>query len=408
MHIRAEGKINEFWIVGINYKKTDASIRGQFAINIEQYANILTLATGSGINELFILSTCNRTEIYGFAQCPELLMNLICSESAGDLATFSKLAYIKHGTEAIEHLFNVSAGLDSQILGDFEILGQIKTAVKFAKEKGFVGSCMERMINSVLQSSKAIKTKTNLSGGTVSVAFAAVQYIKERFEVPANKKILLVGTGKMGRNTCKNMVDYLGTNNITLINRTEEKAAELAKELKLKFAPVEQLSAEINSSDIIVIATNAPVPTMLRSHIGNHSNKLIIDMSVPCNVEEEVKKLAGVTFIGVDELSRIKDDTLQMRQAEVPKALDIIKEHIGDFMDWYAMRKNVPILKEAKNKLQQLSTNPFPGCNAGHATVYGADPDERIQKVINTLAIKMRNEATVGCYFIEAINEFIA
>jgi len=380
MHIRVDRKISEFWVVGINYKKTEASVRGQFAINSEQYANILSLAPGCDINELFILSTCNRTEIYGFAQCSELLMSLICSESEGDMTTFSKLAYIKNGTGAVEHLFNVSAGLDSQILGDFEILGQIKSAVKFSKEKGFVGSCLERLVNSVLQSSKAIKTKTNLSGGTVSVAFAAVQYIKEHFEVPANKKILLVGTGKIGRNTCKNMVDYLGTNNITLINRTEEKAAELADELKLKCASIEQLSAEISSSDIIVIATNAPVPTILKSHFENSSNKLVIDMSVPCNVEEDVKKLDGLTFIGVDELSRIKDDTLQMRQAEVPKALDIIKEHIDDFMDWYAMRKNVPVLKEAKNKLQQLYSNPFPGCNAGHVTVYGADQDEKIQK----------------------------
>ncbi len=408
MLTRTESKINDFWIVGINYKKTDASVRGQFAINSDQYAAILSLAPQYGVNELFILSTCNRTEIYGFADSAEILMQLICSTSASDLTTFSQLAYVKSGNEAVEHLFNVSAGLDSQILGDFEILGQIKTAVRFAKEKGFIGSYLERLMNCVLQSSKAIKTNTNLSGGTVSVAFAAVQYIKEHFEKPSAKKILLVGTGKIGRNTCKNMVDYLETNNITLINRTEEKAAELAKELNLAHAPIECLEAEIRSSDIIVIATNAPAPTLLKSQLECNSNKLIIDLSVPCNVEESVKDLAGITFVGVDELSRIKDDTLQMRLAEVPKAQDIINAHILEFMEWHEMRKNVPLLKEAKNKLQQLYSNPFPGRNAGHPVVSANDSDERIQKVINTLAIKMRNEATAGCHFIEAINEFIA
>src|SRR5687768_14025260 len=171
--------ISGFFVAGINYKKSDASIRGQFAINNEQYGNILEAAQLQGLNELLILSTCNRTEIYGFAQNSKQLVDLLCSQTGGNAATFLESAYIKSGTAAVEHMFRVGAGLDSQILGDYEIVGQLKTAARFSKEAGFVGAFTERLVNSVLQASKLIKNNTELSGGTVSVSFAAVQYIRQ-------------------------------------------------------------------------------------------------------------------------------------------------------------------------------------------------------------------------------------
>ena len=259
--------ISNFFVAGINYKKSDASIRGQFAIGNEQYLNILEKAATQGLNELFILSTCNRTEIYGFAYCSPQLVELLCSETAGDAEVFKQSAYIKSGVDAIEHMFQVGAGLDSQILGDYEIVGQLKTAAKFAKEQGFMGAFTERLINCVLQSSKLIKNTTELSGGTVSVSFAAVQYIRNKVLKPSTKNILLLGVGKIGRNTCKNLVDYLGTKNITLINRSPEKAEELAGELGLQSASIENLATGIRNADIILVATNATEPTILKSHL---------------------------------------------------------------------------------------------------------------------------------------------
>src|SRR5438552_4548258 len=139
--------ISQFYIAGINYKKTDASIRGLFAVNNNHYTSILQKAPSYFLNELFVLSTCNRTEIYGIASCAESLVHLLCSETEGSVETFKELAYIKQGEEAIEHLFNVASGLDSQILGDYEIVGQIKQATKFAKQHGFVSAFLERMVN---------------------------------------------------------------------------------------------------------------------------------------------------------------------------------------------------------------------------------------------------------------------
>ncbi|MDO6433805.1 glutamyl-tRNA reductase [Flavitalea sp. BT771] len=400
--------ISKFFIAGINYKKTDAAIRGRFAISAEQYEKILTLAPAHHLHELFILSTCNRTEIYGFAEEPAHLINLLCTQTTGDPATFSKIAYIKNGLEAVEHLFQVSAGLDSQILGDYEIVGQIKTAVKFARERGFIGAFTERLVNCVLQSSKSIKNQTALSGGTVSVSFAAIQYIKERIGRVEGEKILLIGVGKIGRNTCRNMVDYLGTRNITLINRTEERAASLASEMGLSYAPLEDAAKYIGESDIILVATNAEQPTLLRTHLEGKGAKLLIDLSIPCNIEKSAGELPGITLVNVDELSKLKDETLQKREAEVPKAKAIIAEHIDELLEWHDMRKYVPVLKAVKTKLKELHSCPVFSRLSGESFPSTVHTDEQIQRVINGMATKMRQHNKGGCHYIEAINEYIA
>jgi glutamyl-tRNA reductase len=396
--------INNFFVAGINYKKSDASIRGQFAINDEQYTTVLQEAAEQGLNEVFILSTCNRTEIYGFAYCSHQLVELLCSQTAGDAETFKKSAYIKNGIEAVEHAFNVGAGLDSQILGDYEIVGQLKTAVKFSKKQGFVGTFTERLVNSVLQSSKLIKNHTELSGGTVSVSFAAVQYIRTKVENPSAKTILLVGVGKIGRNTCKNLVDYLGTNKITLINRSPEKAEELASELGLTSAPLQNLAQEVQKADIILVATNSPEPTVLKQHLEGQGEKLIIDLSIPYNVEEAAQHLPNVQMINVDQLSKLKDETLKMRLAEVPKAKTIIGELMQEFEEWCEMRKHVPLLKDLKVKLKELYAHP----QYIHTTVCSKTIDTQIQRVLNETAGKIKVQNQRGCQYIAALNDFIS
>jgi glutamyl-tRNA reductase len=398
--------ISNFFVAGINYRKSDASIRGRYAINSDQYGSILEKAGGQGLNEIFILSTCNRTEIYGFAWCSHQLIELLCSETGGDTEGFKRSCYIKNGEEAVQHVFEVGAGLDSQILGDYEIVGQIKTAVKFAKENGFVHAFTERLINSVLQSSKSIKNNTELSCGTVSVSFAAVQYIRQHFSGEKNKSILLLGVGKIGRNTCRNMVDYLDTKNITLINRSPEKAAILADELGLRSASIDNLEEEIAKADIIVSATNADKPVILKEHLEGKGEKLIIDLSIPYNVAPDAQTLANVKLVNVDELSRLKDETLKMRKREIPKARAIIAELMEEFTGWSEMRRNVPMLRELKTKLKELYSHPV--YIEHHGPGKNKCIDTQIQRVLNETAgkIKQRNER--GCQYITALNEFIS
>lgn len=397
--------ISNFFVAGINYKKSDATVRGQFAIGDAQYESVLKMAADQGLNEVFVLSTCNRTEIYGFAYCAPQLVELLCAHTEGSSEVFQKSCYIKNGFDAVEHVYRVGAGLDSQILGDYEIVGQLKTAVRFAKQQGFVHAFTERMINSVLQASKLIKNNTALSGGTVSVSFAAVQYIRQQVVHAKEKNILLVGTGKIGRTTCRNIVDYVGAKNITLINRSPEKAEALASEMKLRSAPIENLQEEIERADIILVATNSLEPSIRKQHLLSGNDKLIIDLSVPCNVEAEAQTLEHVTFVDVDELSRLKDETLRKRRAEVPKAKAIITELMQEFEEWYEMRKHVPMLKDLKIKLKALYAHQQ---YLQTTTTCPKSMDTHIQRVLNETAGKIKQQNQRGCQYIAALNDFIS
>ncbi len=408
MNKNPNAELSNFFVTGINYKKTDTAIRGSFAIGPEQYGNMLQLAGEYGVRDLFVLSTCNRSEIYAIADNPQQLINLFCSQTQGAEELFKELSYCKNGQRALEHLFDVGAGLDSQILGDYEIVGQLRLAMKFAKEKGFIHTFLERTLNQVLQSSKEIKNNTALSDGTVSVSFAAVQYIRENVAVLDNKKILLLGTGKIGTITCKNLVDYTGTSRITLMNRSPEKAEDLASSFDLRTAPIESLQEEIKNSDIILIATHAAEPIILFNDlVGLSGKKLIIDLSIPCNVEKQVAEIPGITLIDVDGLSKLKDDTLLRRAAEIPKARAIIQSHLRELMDWHDMRRNVPVLKQVKIKLQEIHSSPLFE-RAAPENLPSISRDQKIQRVLNGMASKMRRENQRGCFYIEAINEFIA
>jgi glutamyl-tRNA reductase len=401
-------EFSNFFVAGINYKKTDTEIRGSYAIGPDQYDKLLRHASDYKVTDIFVLSTCNRSEIYGIAEDPESLINLICSQTQGSADLFTSLAYQKSGLKAIQHLFDVGAGLDSQILGDYEIVGQLRQAMKFAKERGFIHSLLERTLNQVLQSSKEIKNSTALSDGTVSVAFAAVQYVKENIQNLKEKNILLLGTGKIGTITCKNLVDYLGTSHITIMNRTPEKAESLASLFDLRTASIESLPEEIKNADVILVATNATEPVIHSNDLQNNpGRKLIIDLSIPCNVEKTVTQLNGITLIDVDGLSKLKDETLLKRAAEIPKARIIIQSHLEELMEWHEMRKHVPVLKLVKTKLQEIHGSPLfeiPQPKEPSSLIR----DQKIQRILNGMATKMRRENQQGCFYIEAINEFIA
>ncbi len=330
-----------FFVVGISYKNTNADIRGQFSISYEQYENILKLAPSYGVSEIFVLSTCNRTEIYGFPKNPSSFIELLQSQSTGNLELLKETVYVKNGMDAIMHLYNVGCGLDSQILGDYEIVSQLKRAVNFSRDNKFMGAFLEKLVGGVLQSSKKVRTYTDLSSGSVSVSFYAARYIKEKAKLTSKSKILVLGAGKIGRNTCKNLLVYFAPENMTVINRSVNKAIDLSNELNINYVPAEFLSSQIEAADVILVATNSNEPVILKSHLENAGKKVIVDLSMPCNVEAGVSHLPNVEVFYVDQVSKLKDDNLQKRAAEVPKAKIIIASQIADFMKWHEKRKQI-------------------------------------------------------------------
>ena len=340
-----------FYVIGISYKKADAKLRGLFNLTPTKKANLLNQAKSLGIEGLLTTSTCNRTEVYGLVKEPSILINLLCENTDGNKESFDKVAYTFKNQEAISHMFNVGAGLDSQILGDFEIISQLKLSAKISKKYNLLDAFLERLINSVLQASKRIKNETKLSTGATSVSFASVQYILNSVSKINEKNILLFGTGKIGRNTCENLIKHTKNEHITLINRTLEKAEKLAGKFKVLAKKYSHLQEEIAKADVLIVATGAQNPTIDKELIVSEKDLLILDLSIPKNVSENVKKLPNVELIHLDELSSITDKTLKERKNQIPAARTIISEIQDEFETWLENRKFAPTIKALKEKL---------------------------------------------------------
>ena len=347
-------KHTSFYALGLSYKKADAVIRGKFSLDAKAKATLLIQAEAEGIEALLVTSTCNRTEIYGFANHPYQLIKLLCENSNGSVEEFQEVAYIYKNQEAINHMFRVGTGLDSQILGDFEIISQLKIAFTESKSNGMINTFLERLVNSVIQASKKIKTETEISSGATSVSFASVQYIIKNVADISNKNILLFGTGKIGRNTCENLVKHTKHEQITLINRTKDKAEKLAKKLNLIVKDYSDLQLELQKADVVVVATGAQNPTIDKAILNLKKPLLILDLSIPKNVDENVKEINGVTLIHLDHLSQMTDETLENRKLYIPKAEAIIEEIQEEFFAWTKNRKFAPTIHALKEKLNTI------------------------------------------------------
>ncbi|MGK0407696.1 MAG: glutamyl-tRNA reductase, partial [Roseivirga sp.] len=205
-----------FFKIGIDHSKADVKTRERFTLNEEKASHLLNEYKEGGGDGMLILSTCNRTEIYAFASCPRDLISLFCKYSGNDKASFEPFQNIAQNREAINHLFRVGSGLESKILGDFEIIGQIKKSYKFSKGQGGHNAFLDRLVNNAVQCSKRVKNETKLSTGAASVAFVAVLQLKKYLETMPQPKVLLYGMGKMGRTTCENLVNQTGIKDIRL------------------------------------------------------------------------------------------------------------------------------------------------------------------------------------------------
>jgi glutamyl-tRNA reductase len=343
----------KFYNVGLSYKKADAKVRGAFSITKENQKLLLEEAKSKGIEGVFVLSTCNRTEITGFAKHPFELITLLVQYSNGTVEDFINVSNVYKNKDAVKHLFYIATGLESQILGDYEIVGQLRDAFKLAKDVGTTNAYIERLMNLVLQASKDVKNNTKLSSGTTSVAYAAIQYLLENVENYDQKKILIYGLGDIGKNTCKNVLEYTSNKMITLVNRTKETALAF-KESHPEVTVVDylELTSKIEGSDILIVSTGAVVPTVTKNHLGNNKELLILDLSMPENVDTSVREQEGITLVNVDELSRITDKTLEIRKNEIPEAEKIINKYKQEFNEWISLRKFVPAVNALKESLQ--------------------------------------------------------
>lgn len=383
-----------FYCVGVSYKKADAARRGKFSLTSKVVPYLLEDARNKGVSSLVVSSTCNRTEIYAQAPNAALLIDLLCKHSKGTHHDFQSVGIIHQGKKAIQHLFRVGTGLDSQILGDFEIIAQLKQSFKQSKRHKILSPYMERMFNAVLQASKRIKNETELSSGATSVSYVSVRYMLDHIPDINNKKIVLFGLGKIGRNTCENLVKHTKNSHITLINRTRERAEQLGGKFSIEVKDYASLPVEIRTADVLVVATGAEKPTIAKSLIHTDKPLLILDLSMPKNVHPNVLELPNVTLLHLDELSKMTDETLQARKKYVPQAKQIIEETRTEFDQWLETRKFTPALVAVKKLMEDIQQQELnlqrkknPSLDSKQAL---AVSEKLIQKLTNRMANHLR------------------
>jgi glutamyl-tRNA reductase len=405
-----EHRQEHFYNIGVSYKKADANTRGKFSLSKENQVSLLKLSKERGYKGVFIISTCNRTEISGFAERPCQLIELLCEFSEGTIQEFSKVSNVYKNQEAIHQLFRIGTGLESQILGDYEIVGQLRQSYKVAKSLKTTNAYSERLINSVLQASKRVKNETRLSSGTTSVSYAAIQYLIKNLPNYNSKNILVFGLGKMGKHTCKNLAEYTQNKSVCLINRTEEKTTEFVKEhTTIRKAIIENLSEEIEKADVLIVSTGADKPTITKELIAKNKDLLILDLSMPENVAKDVADFKDVTLVNIDELSKITHETLAVRQQEVPFAEAIIETHKAEFNEWLNHRRFTPAIAALKKSLENITNDEI---NFQKKKIAGFDESQAeiltsrfIQKITTQFVKHLKDEETSVSQSLQVINK---
>lgn len=379
--------IDSFYSIGISHWNCPLEIRERFGIDKQQSIDFIKELKSLG-GSAFSVSTCNRTQVFAHNINVHQLKEKFIKHSGNQTDNFEKYGFVLEDHEAIQNLFEVSTGIDSQILGDLQIFSQVKEGVDLAKNNGCINSHMDRLLQFVFQANKEVQSFTTISKGAASVAHAAVLKIRQKTEHLQKKKILVFGTGEIGQRTLENLNSQTKAE-ITIINRTEEKAKELAEVLKVNYAPLEQLSQEISKSDVIVVATASKSYTLTSEHISNLSSKsLFIDLSVPRNIDPEISSNKNVELVDMDQLNSEADKTLEKRKKDIPKAKTIINLYKLEFEDWSKLHTLGPTIKNLKLSFEDIKNSEI----EKYKGQYQKDELERIKPLIDSIVKKISSK----------------
>ncbi|HMJ67348.1 MAG TPA: glutamyl-tRNA reductase [Cyclobacteriaceae bacterium] len=324
-------------VAGVSFKTTELYSRSRFAFNAEtcRYA----YADSSPDLSFFILSTCNRTEVYAWTDFVEPVLEILQRQGQCTAEELNKIVYVREGAPAVDHFFRVAAGLESQIIGDYDIISQIKTAFKGAKEQRRANGILEKMFNFALQASKEVKNSTLFSDGTMSVPYAVVKQLLGRNDI---RTITVAGAGETGELVIKYIRSYLPYCDIRLVNRDEDRLQSLASKYDVMQFPIAALGQSLAGSDVLIVTTNASGPIVERNHVEGTGLKLIFDLSVPRNVSPNVYRM-NIPVLDTDKISDTIQNNINNRLSEIPKVEAIISEHSAAFGDWMKRRESFTV-----------------------------------------------------------------
>ncbi|MFY8004742.1 MAG: glutamyl-tRNA reductase [Chitinophagaceae bacterium] len=392
-----------FWVVGVNFQKTALKERKSFAFSTDEIATIYATETALHNHSFFILSTCNRTEVYGYVSSKLLLLNIFSKYTNLNAIEIAKQVYTKSGNDAILHLHTVAAGLNSQIIGDYEIVGQLKQAFSLAISYKTVNPYLQKLVNNALQTSRKVRKKTAISNGTTSVAYAVMQHIRGLSDKLKEINICLMGVGGFGELILKNIRHFYPEAKVILINRNEKKAMQAAERFGVEHLPIQQQQAAFRQSNILIMATGANQVLVTKQQINESTIQNIIDLSVPTNLDENIAQINKVSIYDIDNLSRRVEDNIKKRSKQYTAALTIVHEELHRFTDWAIVYERGELVANWKKTIldyctAQLEKGKF---SAEHAIIFK-------KKAMAKFALFLRENGTNDMSDEELIAAFLA
>ncbi len=260
------------------------------------------------------------------------------------------------GRDAAEHFFKVAVGLDAQILGDLQIIKQVKEAYEHAHQKNMIGGTLHRFIQYMFRAHKRSRNETDLASGAATTAYAAVQYARHHMKSLQDKKIVLVGTGKIGKVTCKNLMSH-GAHNVTLVNRSRNRAEKLGDRFELPSAGFEDLKDLLVEADVVIVATGANTPIITDELIPQNLNgkrRIMLDLSVPRNIDPALDTHPSIEVVNMDMINETTDEAYRKREENIPKVEAIIGEELDAFGEWLNEQEVVPTIRALDAKLEDI------------------------------------------------------
>lgn len=352
-------------VIGLNHKTAPVQIREKLAFNTEESLRkgLKKLIQIEGVNEGLILSTCNRVEIYAtvseITETVKTIKRVLSDFHKIDTKEFDQFLYLHIDREAVKHIFKVASSLDSMVVGEPQITGQVKDAYEIALSERTTSMIMNYLINRALFTAKRVRNETRIGENPVSVSYAAVGLIKKVFDELEKKSILLVGAGEMAELAMKHLIGT-GIKNVFVTNRTYERAEALAKEFNGVAVSFENLKQLLTRVDIVICSTGAPNYVITHQMIEEimplrkYRPIFFIDISVPRNIDPSINDLDNVYLYNIDDLQDVVDSNILERKKEAEKALKIIEEETEKFFQWLQSLQSVPVIVSIRNKAEQV------------------------------------------------------
>lgn len=351
-------------LLGQNHRTAPVSLREQLAFDPDKQERLKALLHDDGTHhEGVVLSTCNRVELYTVTGEPERSRHRLgeyLQELHGvDLKQWSDTLYFHSDVQAVRHLFKVASGLDSMVLGEGQILSQVKDAMHWARENNLAHEILQRAFIEAVSCGKRVRTDTKLGEGAVSVAFAGVTLARRIFSDLSHETALLIGAGETGRRAARHL-QMFGVSDIRVCNRSWDRGAGVAAELDAVHVPWDQLDNQLPEASILVTATAATSTLIDEARIkgalrrSGRRTLLCMDLSVPRDIEDRVGQLPGVFLYNVDDLQGIVLEGEDRRRAEAAKAQRIVEMQVAQFVDWFRARSAVPLLAELRRHVGEL------------------------------------------------------